>query len=229
MKKTFFLLSILCLIFVFWYHNVPKNLTVEDKKVLAKMLHNIKEDKLSSICDEISLIRAIQAAVLNGMGRQRIPEFQTREPADYLRNKGGLCYDKSRTLEKAISYKGFSTRHVSVFYETNTSTKDKYLFLNRNVNSHAVVEVKTSAGWLVLDTSSKWIGTNDNCEVFSTHELSTLKDSILISTAPKGLIASSNLQNVIIYGLYSRHGKFYPPYNFIPDYNISEFVYNIVE
>ena len=31
---------------------------------------------------------------------------------------------------------------------------------------------------------------------------------------------------VFVYGLYSRHGGFYPPYNFIPDYNFRELFYN---
>jgi hypothetical protein len=31
-----------------------------------------------------------------------------------------------------------------------------------------------------------------------------------------------------VYGLYSRHGKFYPPYNFIPDVHYGEFIQNIL-
>ena len=31
---------------------------------------------------------------------------------------------------------------------------------------------------------------------------------------------------IFVYGLYSRHGRFYPPYNAIPDYNIRELFYN---
>ena len=30
-----------------------------------------------------------------------------------------------------------------------------------------------------------------------------------------------------VYGLYSRHGQFYPPYNFVPDINYGEFVKNV--
>lgn len=30
-----------------------------------------------------------------------------------------------------------------------------------------------------------------------------------------------------VYGLYSRHGQFYPPYNFVPDINCGEFVKNV--
>ena len=38
------------------------------------------------------------------------------------------------------------------------------------------------------------------------------------------------LKNNFIYiiGLYSRHGRFYPPYNFIPDINWGEFMYNFL-
>ena len=31
---------------------------------------------------------------------------------------------------------------------------------------------------------------------------------------------------VAVYGLYSRHGRFYPPYNLIPDINYGEFIQN---
>ena len=34
---------------------------------------------------------------------------------------------------------------------------------------------------------------------------------------------------IYIYGLYSRHGKFYPPYNLVPDINYGEFIQNVFE
>ena len=30
-----------------------------------------------------------------------------------------------------------------------------------------------------------------------------------------------------LYGVYSRHGRFYPPYNVIPDINYGEFIQNV--
>ena len=33
---------------------------------------------------------------------------------------------------------------------------------------------------------------------------------------------------IYVYGLYSRHGRFYPPYNFIPDINYREFIQNAI-
>jgi hypothetical protein len=32
---------------------------------------------------------------------------------------------------------------------------------------------------------------------------------------------------VFTYGLYARHGRFYPPYNFIPDVNYGELLQNV--
>jgi len=32
---------------------------------------------------------------------------------------------------------------------------------------------------------------------------------------------------VCMYGLYSRHGRFYPPYGYLPDIHYGEFLYNI--
>lgn len=69
-----------------------------------------------------------------------------------------MCYDRSRTLDKALTYMGFKARYVFLLYR-----KDFPLFetlIRRGHPSHAVTEVKTSRGWLYVDSNQAWIAVN---------------------------------------------------------------------
>jgi len=51
-------------------------------------------------------------------------------------------------------------------------------------------------------------------------------DEVLWRHKPPNIIYQESFS--FIYGLYSRHGKFYPPYTFIPDVNYVELIQNIL-
>lgn len=209
---------------ILFYHNVPKKLTEEDKIALDLILADVPKEKPLEICAQIEYIRHVQSVVQTNKKLNKIPQYQTREPQDYLSNGGGICYDRSRTLEKALNYRGFQTRHLSVFYK-RTGKIDWKLISQKDALSHALTEVKTKEGWLLLGTNVNWIAADVSCKVHSTKNIKSLNNN-LSENFPESI---GKYENQIVYGLYSRHGKFYPPYNFIPDYNLSELLYNLIE
>lgn len=94
------------------YTNVSVEITTDDVGAFAELglnkfiLHLTYEQ-------EISLIRKVQLMVferapINSI--EGIPNYQSREPSDLLRIGKGLCYDRSRTIDKALAYLGFETR-----------------------------------------------------------------------------------------------------------------------
>ncbi len=209
---------------IFW-HNVPKDLTSADEAVLQSVLPD-RERRAQDICAQIEQIRKIQHLVLADKNYKKIPQGSTREPADFFSNRGGLCYDRSRAFEKALRYNGYVTRHVSLY---KSAADEKFPVLHRGSPSHATTEIKTEKGWLAADSYSMWLAADQYCKVFAVKDLATRNESISYTELDTFLHKYYRNPDQIVYGLYSRHGKFYPPYTFIPDYNLSELCFNLTE
>jgi arylamine N-acetyltransferase len=75
------------------------------------------------------------------------------ELGDLYEAKRGLCYDRSRAIEKVLSHLGFEVRHAAVY--STKKTGRLAAFLTPKTQSHAVTEVKTEHGWLVIDSNRR--------------------------------------------------------------------------
>ncbi len=204
--------------------NVPTTLTVSDIEAIKTLGLDKKYEDISLFDKEIQCIRQIQKAILQRIPHIKgIPEGKSREPSDLLLAKKGLCYDRSRFIEKALDYYGFKVRHAGMHYS-------KYPFPFRylsKANSHAVTEVLTSKGWMLIDSSTNFIGLDRNSNVYSA---TTLRQKIQ-SQEELHEDFSVKLPNFykrnysVAYGLYSRNGMHYPPYvRGIPDINFRQFI-----
>jgi hypothetical protein len=138
------------------------------------------------------------------------------ELGDLYEAKRGLCYDRSRAIEKVLSHLGFEVRHAAVY--STKKTGRLAAFLTPKTQSHAVTEVKTEHGWLVIDSNRRWIGlTSDGQPV----ALEALQDKSAEQTWDTRL--QEDMSPILagpytyLFGLYSRHGRFYPPYTPVPD------------
>jgi hypothetical protein len=202
--------------------NVPTELTEEDKFTFKAIGLIESSSPPVRYIDQIEIIKIIQTKhfkmVPNYIG---IEEYSKREPADLIKLERGLCFDRSRFFDKAFKYVGFETRHVFLLYPDGKSfisaiTTSKQL-------SHAITEVKTSRGWMVVDSNSPWIGINDDLEPFTSKKLN--KDKSLHPKRPP--IFEKEFYS--IRGLYSRKGQFYGPKIFFPDINWHDFIiYNFI-
>jgi len=210
-------IGLLCLIALLAFiTNVPTRLTAEDVAVFEQYLDLKDLPRPQSFEDEIRTIRLVQARVFAhaplGAG---IPDYEPREPSDLMKYKRGLCYDRARTLEKAYAYMGFKTRHVYLLYRKDRSLL-KSLF-RRGHPSHAVTEVKTSRGWLYVDSNKPWIAVTRNGEAHGAGGIWKHFDEF--DGAPEYVRGPW----WAIRGLYSRKGVHYAPYFPMPQLNWLDF------
>jgi hypothetical protein len=211
------------------YDQVDNSLSAEDRQYIPLYLKGITTlPKTPSYAQELDFIRAVQHSVLNVAPRNDgLPLDEPREPKDLYLARTGLCYDRSRVIEKILRYSGFQERHIFI-YSTKATGSAAKSFITPGIPSHAVTEVLTQKGWLVVDSNDPWISTDmDNNPVPMEIVHASQEKSILINwnAKPPSIIYLEPF--VFVYGLYSRHGRFYPPYNLIPDVNYGELAQNL--
>lgn len=226
-KRVVFTLLII-LFSTTWYHNVSKKITSEDKIQIESLL-NFQNEDVSKINDnfenQITFIKKIQSIVIDSISPSQtgIPLGRNREPINVIQYGQGQCFDRSRLIEKILIHYGFKIRHLSI-YKMEESTKLLKTLLSTGTPSHATVEVKTLKGWMIVDSNTKWLSLDKNSLPMNFKNLNPDK----FHQQPDVILLPFYSNNSLgIYGLYSRHGHFYPPYNRIPDFNFRELFYNL--
>ena len=226
-KQHWILLLLSTAVLVLGYlHNVPKKISDEDKVALNHIFNTpiVVGDALN-FEEQIEFIDLL----VNEL-HSKFPLFSPikynakREPKDLLANGSGFCYDYSRSIEKQLMLNGFKTRHVAVF----RSKKNFWTTItSKGVYSHSLSEVKTKKGWMIVDSNEKFYAQDIAGEVYSFKSLEEMEQAPSWKLHIHSALAPFYESEIeYVYGLYSRHGSFYPPYTFIPDYNFSELFYN---
>ncbi|HEX9205115.1 MAG TPA: transglutaminase domain-containing protein [Candidatus Deferrimicrobiaceae bacterium] len=222
---------IFTIIFTLNYLQVDNSITEEDKIYIGKILQEKKvtfTSRPTRYEEEIELIMKIQNTVLEvAHDNIGIPYNSPREPKDLYLLKSGLCYDRSRSIEKISRYLGFKTRHISIYSTENTHSPFQSL-ITPKISSHAVTEVLTLKGWIVVDSNVYWISLDGQGNPVSIEQIQSKKNNRIISWAKPLPNDIYKKPFTFIYGLYSRHGRFYHPYNFVPDINYKELMQNIL-
>ncbi len=157
-----------------------------------------------------------------------------REPKDLYDTHAAYCSDRARFMEKALKSFGFDVRFASVYEKQKNLTLLGTLLTkgNEGAHSHAVIEVKTEKGWMVVDSRTRWISlTADNTPV-SLPMLQNMTQKghwPLWSGALKDdMFFLMKHDFYVLYGLYSRHGRFYAPYTpYVPDYDMPQLLLNL--
>jgi len=210
---------------------VDDRLTDDDRRYAALILAEAGVEErptLGDFASEVAFVRAVQAAVLHvapvSATETGIPQGQAREPADLYRERRGLCFDRSRVIEKILRVHGLRTRHVSAFHGASGSTSAWVLF-DPHTRSHALTEVATSRGWMMADSNSVYVALAQGraLPMDAKAVARGARDPSgpqLDERAPAGTFFATPF--LPIRGLYSRHGRFFAPYNAIPDIAWSE-------
>lgn len=202
---------------------VRTSLTESDAATFRSIFGIQKPVRPQGYDDQIKLIQLLQNEVMNKTpGSTPIPEYESREPEDLFLKKSGLCYDRSRTLDKLFAWYGFESRHIYILYAQNPRTGEDVSFgralFTRATDSHAVTEVKTNKGWIVVDSLQPWISlTADGTPVDADH---IYEQASKFSTLPDAF----NKPYWAIRGMYSRRGHFYRPYIPYPELNLNDFI-----
>lgn len=230
-RTSIVLVAAVSLLAVLAFHNVSTDVTSEDETYAALILKQAGYDpvQLRSLGrgdfeGEVKAILAIQDAVLTAAPKNKtLPLGTPREPKDVYEHKYGLCFDRSRAIEKVAQWLGFETRHLSAYSVVERSAF--LALLTPQTPSHAVSEVKTKKGWMVVDSNSRWIGLDADRNAVSLADIP--KSGVTwAKDAPDPINAIFERPFVHIRGLYSRHGHFYPPYTPVPDYNFGQLLSN---
>lgn len=98
-----------------------------------------------------------------------IPDLQPREPSDLVKRREGLCFDRSRTLDKAFEFIGLPSRHVYLLYRQDRGFLSALFHYGQA--SHAVTEVKTSKGWMFIDSNTEWIALTRDGQVVNADDV----------------------------------------------------------
>ncbi len=209
--------------------NVSTKVTGEDS-VVFQISFGLKKSQAIGLSydEELLLIKSVQQAVFDvaPVGAP-IPERSPREPIDLIRNRSGLCFDRSRTFDKVFNYLGFKTRHVYILYPGNPVTKEAMPYwkalITRGTASHAVTEVKTQRGWVVVDSNTPWISvTTDGRPVESNQIFASQKE---FENMPSDFQTPFKAYK----GLYSRRGQFYRPYIPLPQFNWADYFNSFID
>ena len=198
------------------HNNVPTAVTEEDITVFTSL--GLERPQASrTFEEEITLIRKVQHEVFKRvpLSDYGIPEYEHREPADLMRFGKGLCFDRSRTFDKGFAYLGFPSRHVYLLYREGRSFS-RAIFTYRQP-SHAVTEVKTSRGWMFVDSNYEWIALTSNGEPVGADDV--WKRYAEFDNPPPYLAKPW----WAIRGMYSRKGQFYGSGVPFPELNWADF------
>jgi hypothetical protein len=180
--------------------------------------------------DQISLIKEFKNSLhSNYPYGNPIDYYHEREPSDLVTQKSGFCYDFSRTIEKFLLLNNFEVRHVAI-YEVDKNWGRFLSFFKPNNYSHSLLEVKTQKGWMIVDSLLQWVGLDHDNKPISFKQIRSFeKNGVAIVWQDSVDSTYANFYSpcaFYVYGLYSRHGCFYPPYNPIPDINLYDFVFH---
>ena len=244
-------ISLLGIILLLWTFSTKPLTTPEDEKYLQAYLDNwgIAANAATvrgNFADEITLINRIQDSVINNIrgNNKPIPKEKVGSVRYYFEEKTGACYDRALLMEKLFARLGFQTRHVFIFFRGGGNTTRTVDILRKKLLSHALMEIKTSKGWMVLDTQNAWMGIHENGDPLTLGDLRNLwrtgknwdiVDHTKIPAHLSTIYQKGNFK--FLYGLYSRHGGFLPHQNWvnqirkwgipIPDYNLTQVLMNL--
>lgn len=173
-KKCLFLMGI-ALVFVasfLAYSSVDNSLSLDDRQYIQEYLSGVQRlPDNPTYFDELEFIVSVQGSVLDVVsGNDGIPYGQKREPKELYLARTGRCYDRSRVIEKIVRYSGFKARHISIYSVKETGSAISS-FITSGVSSHAVTEVLTTNGWLVVDSNRPFVSIDKNRQPVSIKKI----------------------------------------------------------
>ena len=225
-KKWFLLIpavGILLLAYVILAGSVDKTITSEDQAAILSLGVDDTCQIKSSFDEELACILKIQSTIHTRFADTRCAKRGTEiEPNSFIQRGFGCCYDRARFTEKALEHFGYQTRHVALYRSDKFGV---FSILIPRVGSHATTEVKTSQGWMGVDSNDLFILRDSNGKLYTFKEIESFK-SIMPDVLKQ--IELFNYPLTVVYGLYSRHGMFHGANLPAPEINYSDFLFNFL-
>ena len=211
-----------------FFNQVSTEITDNDLIAINKIQSKLDCNDLSNFKGELACIDSIQKAILFISPNNICPtedccpiKGELIEPLIFINRGWGCCFDRSRFNEKLLNYVGLQTRHVFIIAKKYSSLLN---FVPINQSSHAASEVKTSLGWMGIDSNTNTKLFDGQNRVF-TYRQAIKDEQMKEKLEPKYIFLD---EPDVIYGLYSRHGYSYAPKIPGPEFNINEIKYNFI-
>lgn len=245
--SIFLLLFFLFLLFGF---NASLKVSKDDKQYIQLFLAdwklNAPEDQIhQNLETELAFISAVQDSVIYSVRHDSISFDSVGIVGCYYRGRRGQCFDRAILLEKFFTVAGFKVRHIYTFFNERSQKIRNLEIFKKGLTSHALLEVKTKKGWMVVGTNSNWIGMNKQGEILDLLQLrkQLVAGTLVLNKQPTIRVPFWEQLNIgagfkVLYGIYSRHGEFFESVpvessmNYIgvgnpfPDYNLRMLLYN---
>jgi hypothetical protein len=211
---------------------VVRDVTEEDETYAYLIVGdkpNRNRARQSSYEEQIAFVRKVQRSVLKiAPVNVGIPYGASREPKDLYQGGHGLCFDRSWTIEKILASNGFEVRHVAL-YRSHNRWLPRVSLIIPGIPSHAVSEVRTAKGWLVVDSNREWISVDNSGDPVSLSNIHSegIAATIWDTNQTNDLAPIFADRFVFVYGLYSRHGYFFPPFLPVPDVHWDDVLHNV--
>ncbi|MFP4598964.1 MAG: hypothetical protein ACLFVJ_11975 [Persicimonas sp.] len=207
---------------------VDTSLTAADREAIEALDLDDACADVDGFDDEIQCIRTLQDKLLefsSDLTCTDVGPDVAREPTAFLERGYGCCFDRSRFIEKALSHYGFEVRHVAIH---QLEKPFPIGYLEPGIRSHAFSEVRTERGWMLVESLAAFVGLDKNGRVYTAPEFkeAMAESEDFSSRFDTPIPGDLKLDYHTAYGLYSRHGKFYPPYLPLPDIKWSQFMAN---
>lgn len=226
-KRLLLILTILCLGTYLKLTEVSLEVTKTDAfyidRILSKKYPHHSE--IGSFSEELEVIQSVVKDVHQNItpGKKGITYGKPREPKDLYTRGYGACFDLSRTIEKTLRSLGFTIRHVATYKLENRGVLRT--LLTPGIPSHSTSEILTKEGWMILDPHTTELALDWNGKPISIERAAREPENAIFKS-PHRRLHYYQSPFTYLYGLYSRHGKFYSPYTFIPDVNYGEMLRN---
>jgi hypothetical protein len=252
LKRRFFKIALVILaslVLVAFAFNGYPTVTKTDRAYIDSFLTEWKvsaqPDSIHSSFDkEIDFISTIQDSVLQSIRHDMIKYNQVGDCKIYYTGRKGSCYDRAIFMEKIFSSYGFPIRHLYLYFNSDSTPIATFDIFNKGLTSHAMLEVKTKNGWILVGTNGNWLALDQEKnplkiqqvrEVLKKGSFTPYKKTNIGITFYETFQIPSNFK--VIYGVYSRHGEFLQSPiekglkgigvpSFVPDYNLRMLLYN---
>jgi hypothetical protein len=89
--------------------------------------------------------------------------------------------------------------------------------------------VRTAKGWLVVDSNREWVSVDNLGDPVSLSSIHSegIAATIWDANQTNDLAPIFADRFVFVYGLYSRHGYFFPPFLPVPDVHWDDVLHNV--
>ena len=208
--------------------NVDTQVDAAEREIIETYISKsdfVDFNKISDRERELLLLKIMDAAhKIAGPSRNSPPHGVKRGIASSLKYSGGSCYDRSYYIEQILTYLNIPSRHVFLaLVESNSIFK-------RGLLSHALTEVNINGNWFLIESLYSHVYKNKSGELVSAMYIKenfgdvNFPDFNHVDAELYSYIARGDFK--VYYGIYSRHGGFFPPYHIPFNINYKQILFN---